>query len=61
LDWWDYVMVDERFFRPAEIYALKGDYSKDPKKLGWRPTVSFVDLVRLMVEADLALVTGESR
>jgi GDPmannose 4,6-dehydratase len=53
LDWKDYVVIDERFFRPAEVQLLMGDYSKGKKKLGWKPTVKFEELVKMMVEADL--------
>lgn len=59
LDWQPYVKIDEQFYRPAEIYELRGDYSKAKKKLGWEPTVTFADLIRMMVDADLAaLQTG---
>jgi len=53
LDWKKYVKVDEQFYRPAEIYELKGDYSKARKILGWEPSVSFKELVFMMVDADL--------
>jgi GDPmannose 4,6-dehydratase len=53
LDWEKYVKVDEQFYRPAEIYELKGDYSKARKVLGWEPTVSFEELVRMMVDSDM--------
>lgn len=53
LDWKDHVVIDERFFRPAEVQLLMGDYSKGEKKLGWKPTVKFEELVKMMVEADL--------
>jgi len=56
LDWREYVVTDERFYRPAEIYELRGDFSKARRKLGWEPTTSFKDLVQLMVEADLKAV-----
>ena len=49
------VRIDPRYFRPAEVDALEGDASYARKKLGWKPTVSFTELVRMMVEADLAL------
>jgi len=47
------VTVDQRFFRPAEVDILLGDTGKAREKLGWRPTVSFPELVRMMVDADL--------
>ncbi|MDM8519075.1 GDP-mannose 4,6-dehydratase [Anaerolineales bacterium HSG6] len=53
LNWEDYVVVDEKFYRPAEVDLLIGDCSKAKNKLGWEPTVSFRELVKLMVEADL--------
>ncbi|MFH1800851.1 MAG: GDP-mannose 4,6-dehydratase [Candidatus Omnitrophota bacterium] len=53
LDWQKYVKKDEQFFRPAEIYELKGDYSKARKILKWEPAVNFKELVSMMVDADL--------
>ncbi len=53
LDWKKYVKVDETFYRPAEVHLLIGDYSKAKKKLGWKPTVSFEELVKMMVKVDL--------
>jgi len=53
LDWQDYVKVDDRFRRPAEVFDLRGDASKARKKLGWAPKTSFKELVRVMVEADV--------
>ena len=52
LDWRDYVRIDERYFRPAEVDELIGDYSKAREKLGWEPTVTFEELVRMMVDHD---------
>ncbi|HZR95467.1 MAG TPA: GDP-mannose 4,6-dehydratase [Gaiellaceae bacterium] len=52
LDWEEYVKIDERYFRPAEVDLLIGDYSKAKEKLGWEPTVRFEELVRMMVDAD---------
>lgn len=54
LDWQKYVKQDPRFMRPAEVDLLIGDPSKARKQLGWEPTVSFAELVAMMVEADLA-------
>ena len=54
LDWKKYVVQDQRFFRPAEVDLLVGDSAKAKAKLGWTPKVSFGDLVRMMVDADLA-------
>jgi GDPmannose 4,6-dehydratase len=52
LEWRDYVQIDERYFRPAEVDVLIGDYSKAQAKLGWEPNVRFEELVRMMVDAD---------
>jgi GDPmannose 4,6-dehydratase len=54
LDWQKYVVQDKRFFRPAEVDLLVGDSAKAQKKLGWKPKVSFSELVTMMVDADLA-------
>jgi len=53
LEWQRYVEFDPRYLRPAEVDALRGDASKAESKLGWRPTVTFTELVRLMVDADV--------
>ncbi len=53
LDWRDYVRVDERFLRPAEVFDLRGDASKAREKLGWTPRTSFPELVRMMVDDDV--------
>ena len=52
LDWREYVKIDPRYFRPAEVDVLIGDYSKAKDALGWEPTVRFPELVRMMVDAD---------
>lgn len=54
LDWRDYVHIDPRYFRPAEVDFLLGDASKAREKLGWQPRVTFRELVRMMVDADRA-------
>jgi GDPmannose 4,6-dehydratase len=54
LDWEDHVVVDQQFFRPAEVDLLIGDPSKATDQLGWKPEVGFEDLIRMMVDADLA-------
>ena len=56
LDWKKYVEISEKYFRPAEVDLLIGDYSKAKKKLGWEPKVKFKELVRMMVDADCKLV-----
>lgn len=53
LDWHDYVEFDERYLRPTEVDLLLGDPTKANQKLGWSPSVTFEQLVALMVEADL--------
>ncbi|MFA4889238.1 MAG: GDP-mannose 4,6-dehydratase [Candidatus Omnitrophota bacterium] len=58
LDWKKFVEIDKEFYRPAEVHLLKGDYSKAKRILGWRPTVKFQELVKMMVEADLARLKG---
>lgn len=59
LDWEQYVKIDEKFFRPAEVDLLVGSPAKAKKVLGWEPTTSFADLVTDMVDADLALLSGK--
>ncbi len=58
LHWQDYVVQDPRFMRPAEVDQLVGDASKARQVLDWEPSVSFEELVRTMVDADLALLQG---
>jgi GDPmannose 4,6-dehydratase len=53
LDWERYVVVDPRYYRPAEVDLLVGDSSKAAQALGWEPETSFERLVETMVEADL--------
>jgi GDPmannose 4,6-dehydratase len=53
LNWQEYVEFDERYLRPAEVELLIGDPSKAKQQLGWEPSISFPQLVQLMVEADL--------
>jgi GDPmannose 4,6-dehydratase len=50
------VAVDPRYYRPAEVDLLIGDYSKAKRKLGWSPKTGFVELARLMVDADIHLL-----
>lgn len=56
LNWRDYVEFDQRYLRPAEVDLLIGDPKKAREKLGWKPSVTFTELVHLMVEADLRAV-----
>jgi len=53
LDWKQFVEIDPRYFRPAEVDLLVGDASKARRKLGWEPKITFKELVRTMVDADL--------
>ncbi len=55
-----YVGTDPRYFRPAEVDHLIGDYSKAKEKLGWEPRTSFEELVRLMVDADVELLSSRA-
>ncbi len=57
LDWRDHVVIDPRFFRPAEVQLLLGDASKATRQLGWEPRCKFQDLVAEMVRADLDRLT----
>ncbi len=57
LDWKKYVVVDPSFYRPAEVHTLCGDPSKAKRKLKWNPKVSFRELVSMMVDADLELLS----
>jgi GDPmannose 4,6-dehydratase len=54
LDWRRYVVVDPKFYRPAEVDLLLADPAKARSQLGWRPQVGFLRLVAMMVDADLA-------
>lgn len=60
LDYNDYVDIDQKLFRPTEVDALSGDASKAKTLLGWKPRVSFSELVRMMTEYDLQLAQTES-
>jgi len=60
LDWRDYVEIDPRYFRPTEVDHLLGDASKARQRLGWRPRVSFSELVARMVDHDLELARREA-
>jgi GDPmannose 4,6-dehydratase len=54
LDWRQHLVIDPKYFRPAEVDVLLGDAAKARSELGWRPRVTFKALVRLMVDADMA-------
>jgi GDPmannose 4,6-dehydratase len=61
LSWEEHVVVDETFFRPAEVDLLVGDATKADEMLGWKPETSFESLVTMMVDADIDLLTGKLR
>ena len=61
LDYQDHVVQDERFMRPAEVDLLVGNAAKARKVLGWQPRTPFPELVRMMVQADLDLLSGKLR
>lgn len=61
MDWREFVVQDERFMRPAEVDLLVGDPGKAGRDLGWEPKVTFAELVRMMVDADMELIrNGEA-
>jgi GDPmannose 4,6-dehydratase len=59
LDWQQYVEIDENYMRPSEVDELRGDASKAKKLLGWEPKVTFEELVRIMVDADVQLLDDQ--
>jgi GDPmannose 4,6-dehydratase len=59
LDWQNYVEIDPRYFRPAEVDSLLGDASKARARLGWAPKVRFEELVRLMVDEDVRMLKDQ--
>jgi GDPmannose 4,6-dehydratase len=61
LKWQDHVEIDPKYYRPAEVDLLVGDASKARQKLGWSPQTRFNDLVRLMVDADMAALKNASK
>jgi GDPmannose 4,6-dehydratase len=60
LDWRKHVEIDSKYYRPAEVDLLVGDASKAKRKLGWEAKTKFKDIVRLMVDADMALAEKEA-
>lgn len=56
LDWQDHVEIDPRYFRPTEVDYLQADASKAQRLLGWAPKVTYKDLARIMVDADMETV-----
>jgi len=61
LDFKDHVVIDPALVRPAEVDLLIGDASKARKQLGWEPKVSFEELIRMMVDADLKRLSGPKK
>jgi len=61
LDYREFVKLDPRYLRPAEVDHLRGDFSKARKALGWSPRTSFKELIKLMVDSDLELARREAR
>jgi GDPmannose 4,6-dehydratase len=59
LDWREFVKHDTRYERPSEVDLLLGDAAKARKELGWKPKVTFKELVRMMVEADMRVARQE--
>jgi len=60
LDYRDHVEVAQDLLRPADVFHLRGDYSKARRQLGWEPGVSFERMVEMMVDSDLDLISGTS-
>jgi GDPmannose 4,6-dehydratase len=58
LDWKKYVVIDPKLFRPAEVFTLCGNAAKARKVLGWKPEITFEELVKMMVDADLERLRG---
>jgi GDPmannose 4,6-dehydratase len=61
LDYREFVKTDEKFFRPAEVELLIGDYAKAKKILGWKPKTDFKQLIHMMVDADMKIVTKKKQ
>ena len=58
LDYQDFVVVDPKFYRPAEVQLLLGDCTKAREKLGWQPKMNFKELIEMMVDADMERVSS---
>lgn len=56
LNWQDYVMIDDRFKRPVDAHELLGNPAKARRQLGWKPSITFEELIHLMVDEDLKAV-----
>ena len=61
LDWKEYMSIDRRLYRPAEIYELRGDPAKARNKLDWQPSVRFEHLIQMMVNSEIESLTHSSR
>jgi len=61
LKWEDHVVIDQRYFRPAEVDLLVGDATKARGKIGWKTEVGFPELVSMMVDADIDLLRSQTR
>ena len=61
LSWRDYVKIDPRYFRPAEVDLLIGDPTKARETLGWEPEVAFPELITMMVANDLKIESEKAR
>ncbi len=61
LDYKDFMVLDKKFIRPAEVDLLRGDFSKAKKVLGWEPKTHFAELIKMMVDADMALLKKDYR
>lgn len=61
LDWSDYVVVDQAFYRPAEVDLLIGEPKKAKEELGWEPQVSFKELIEMMVDSDMKILKAEMK
>jgi GDPmannose 4,6-dehydratase len=59
MDYKDFIEIDPRYYRPAEVEQLLGDNTKAQKALGWKPTVDVKTLATMMVESDLELARRE--
>jgi GDPmannose 4,6-dehydratase len=59
LNWEKHVKIDPQYFRPAEVDLLLGDAAKARKVLGWKPTIGFTDLAKMMIAADMHLAENE--
>lgn len=60
LDWREHLSIDRKLYRPAEIYELKGDFTKASDGLGWHPSVTFKELVEMMVKSEIESLTQAS-